>query len=157
MQIGWDALILGPLFVNRNSGRRLASPPPSSPFYPTLGSDSPCPSLAAPLGSRITAFPPPMLRWGRGRFHPQTQALLSHHSAGHLRWHPVGVHTHLAWGGCRTRWALRGRDQGQECRRLLATFWTLPLPCSNPSQGSCLLREVIPSPQGTFFNGWRHF
>lgn len=38
------------LSVNRNTGRRLASPPASITFYPDPSADGACPRLAAPLG-----------------------------------------------------------------------------------------------------------
>lgn len=68
-------------FVNRNSGRRLASPPGCSPFYPNAGSEKQGPSLAALLA--LDCCPSPR-HSGGGGFHPQTQALLFHPSAAAL-------------------------------------------------------------------------
>lgn len=87
------------LFVNGITGR-LASPLPSSTFCPNPWlRQVPAPTLQPLLALDHCPTPPPhpMLRWGRGRFHPQTQALLFHPSAQpsalHLSWWRFSWHS----------------------------------------------------------------
>lgn len=105
------------LFVNRDSGS-LASPPLSSSFYPNPGSDKLLPQPRSRSWPWITTPLPLTMPWPRsGRFHPQTQALLVHHSA-----RPSAVHPHwrrVSWHSGSPRSAEGGgvewtsRDWGQ--------------------------------------------
>lgn len=154
------------LFVNRNTGRRLASPLPA-PSIQILASDKRLSQPCSPPWPWITAQCTPSHAEGEGRFHPQTQALLFHPQ---LSPQPciVLVKVFLALSAPRSAegaglaWARGGWGQGLQHRPSQAAALGLVPPLVTPLPHSAYSRTAVLNQgdlisQGTFCNVGRHF